>query len=51
MRNSQVGDTLSEHGWTWGSLKAKGRAWRWRRLFFLVLLVWLAVHILSGGYF
>lgn len=50
LRNDVPGDTLSEHGWTLGSFKAKARAWRWRRIAFFVLLVWLLVHIVSGGY-
>lgn len=51
VRNPKPGASLSSHAWTWGSLKEKARAWRWRRLVFLVLLVWLAAHILSGGFF
>lgn len=50
LRNPVPGDTLSEHGWSWGSFKGKARGWRWRRIAFLALLVWLAVHIVSGGY-
>jgi hypothetical protein len=48
--NEKAGDTLSEHGWDWGSFKAKAKAWRLRRIAFVVLLGWLLLHIVTGGW-
>jgi hypothetical protein len=49
--NKNPGDTLSEHLWSWFSIKDKKRSWRLRRVFLLSLLVWFIVHILTGGTF
>lgn len=51
LANKCDGDTLSEHVWAWCSIKAKGRAWRLRRLSLLILLAWLVAHFLTGGQF
>ncbi|HUU58955.1 MAG TPA: hypothetical protein VMZ50_05380, partial [Phycisphaerae bacterium] len=47
--SERKGDSLSEHGWNWFSVKRKGKAWRLRRLSFASFLVWLTLHFLSGG--
>lgn len=42
--------TLSAHVWRWGSVRVKGKAWRWRRLLLLAFMVWLLVHFITGGW-
>jgi hypothetical protein len=42
--------TLSSYVWSWFSVKGKGKAWRWRRLFLLAFMVWLVVHFVTGGW-
>lgn len=48
--NRRDGDTLSEHVWRWFSIGNKSRGWRARRLALLVFLVWLATHLVTGGW-
>lgn len=50
LTNDTPGDSLSEHGWEWAAIRVKGRNWRLRRVVMLFLLIWLALHILTGGY-
>lgn len=42
------GDTLSEHIWTWFSVRDKGSGWRIRRGALIAGLSWLVVHLLFG---
>lgn len=49
--NTTQGDSLSEHVWSWASMKGKGKLWRVRRLALLGTLTWLAAHLLTGGEF
>lgn len=44
------GDTLSEHVWRWFSVADKPRGYKMRRFVLLVFLVWLIVHLLTGGW-
>lgn len=44
------GDTLSEHVWRWFSVSGKPRGYKMRRFVLLVFLVWLTVHLLTGGW-
>lgn len=41
--------TLSEHVWSWASIKHKGNGWRVRRLVLVAFLAWQALHFLTGG--
>jgi len=50
LANKKPGDTLSEHVWQWFGVKGQGRFVRVRRLFLLVLMCWLSVHFLTGGF-
>ena len=47
------GDTLSEHVWSWFSLRGnKNRLKPWQaalRFAFLAFWAWLTIHFLSGG--
>jgi len=38
-------NTLSAHLWVWFSMQGKGRFWLLRRLFMILTLVWLFVHL------
>lgn len=49
--NKDKGDTLSEHVWSWFSIKNKGPGWKWRRLALVAFLAWLVLHFLTGGSF
>lgn len=49
--NKQQGDTLSEHVWSWFSIRDKGKGWRSRRFVLLAFLAWLVAHFLTGGAF
>jgi hypothetical protein len=49
LANKVPGDTLSEHVWKWASVKDKSVGWRLRRAVLVVFLVWLAMHLISGG--
>ena len=51
LRNNVYGDTLSEHVWSWFSIKGRGSHWRARRFVLLALLAWLVAHFLTGGQF
>lgn len=45
--------SLSRNTWMWFAITGKGRgetAWRVRRLALLVLMAWLATHMMTGGY-
>ena len=48
--NRRAGDTLSEHVWLWASVKGKGAWWRIRRIVLGAFLLWLSVHMLTGGW-
>lgn len=47
------GDTLSEHVWSWFSLRGrKGDLTKWQalsRFAFLAFWAWITIHFLSGG--
>ena len=43
--------TLSDHVWSWFSIRSKGTAWRLRRFALLAGLAWLVAHFLTGGRF
>lgn len=47
--DKRPGDTFSEHVIKWASMRGHGRMWRLRRLALLVVLSYLAIHLLSGG--
>ena len=47
--NKTPNDTLSEHIWSWFSVKDKGKWWRIRRLVLAIALVVLMFHFLAGG--
>lgn len=49
-RNDEPGDMLSELVWSWASIKARARAWRWRRIALVAFLAWLTLHLLTGGW-
>ncbi len=49
LRSKAPGDTLSENVWDWASVKGRGRMFRLRRFLLLTLLVWLTVHLMTGG--
>lgn len=49
--NKAKGDSLSEHVWSWASIKGKGTAYKWRRFALLSFLAWLVAHFLTGGFF
>ena len=49
LKNPAPGDTLSEHIWTWFSVKDKGTGWRARRITLALGLVALLFHFLNGG--
>jgi hypothetical protein len=51
LMRKEKGDTLSEHIWSWFSVKGKGSMWRLRRFSLLAFLAWLVAHFLSGGRF
>jgi hypothetical protein len=45
--------SLSRNTWMWFAITGKGKgaaAWRIRRLALLVLMAWLSMHFLTGGY-
>lgn len=44
------GDTLSAYIWRWFSIKEKSPGYRWRRLVLVIGLVWLVLHLLTGGW-
>lgn len=48
--NQVRGDTLSEKVWLWASTNHRGTAFRVRRFFLLVLMCWLTVHFMTGGF-
>ena len=47
----RLGDTLTEHVTHWAGISGKGRLVKLRRLALLILVTWLAVHMLTGGRF
>lgn len=48
-RNTERGDTLSEHVWRWlGRGRPMTRSVRWRRILFLAFAAWLLVHLTTG---
>jgi hypothetical protein len=49
--NKKPNDTFSEHIWRWFSIKkGTGKFKKTRRFILLVIMVWLAVHFLTGGW-
>ena len=48
--NKRKGDTLSEHVWSWFSIKQKGAGWRLRRVVLLAFMGWLVLHFMTGGW-
>ena len=48
LARKQRGDTLSEHVWSWFSIRDKSAGWLLRRGFLAVFLVWLSVHFLTA---
>ena len=48
--NRDRGATLSQHVWSWFSLKGKSRGWRARRFAFLTFWAWLTIHFFTGGW-
>jgi len=42
------GDTLSEHVWSWFSVKDKGVGWKQRRAALGAFLTWLTTHLVTG---
>lgn len=49
LANKQRGDTLSEHVWRWFAVSG-GKYGRLRRFGLVVLMVWLLVHFVTGGW-
>jgi hypothetical protein len=45
------GRSLSDHIWKWFSIGVKGKFWRLRHVALLTFVVWLALHLLTGGLF
>ena len=50
LANKKRGDTLSEHVWKWFSIKGKSKGFKFRRVVLLVLMTWLTVHFVTGGF-
>ncbi len=48
--NRKKGDTLSEHLWKWFSIKDKAKGWRVRRMGLTFTLVWIFIHLITGGW-
>lgn len=48
--NKKKGDTLSEHLWRWASIKEKSNGWRLRRVGLTFTMVWIFIHIITGGW-
>lgn len=48
--NRKEGDTLSEHLWKWFSIKDKSKGWRFRRMGLTFTLVWIFIHLITGGW-
>ena len=53
LADSRRNDTLSEHVWTWFSLKGEKGSLRWwqaiLRFGFMAFMAWLTIHFLTGG--
>jgi len=48
LHDRRRGGTLSEAVWFVFSIKAKGRAWQFRRFVLVAFLAWLSMHFLTG---
>ena len=46
--NKRSGDTLSEHVWSWFSVKDKSTGWQFRRFSLVVFMSWLLGHLAFG---
>ena len=50
LANKQPGDTFSEHIWRVFAVSGGSRLVRLRRILLLLILSWLLVHMLTGGW-